>query len=75
MQKGMKVAMFGVVLSAVAALSAATPDMYVDWVGNAADASCYVNQYVETGVNAQSGTKADLEMGLRPIPRIRANRK
>ena len=62
MQKGMKVAMFGVVLSAVAALSAATPDMYVDWVGNAADASCYVYQYVDTGVNAQSGTKAEFDI-------------
>lgn len=45
-----------------AGVSAATPDMYVDWVGNAADASCYVNQYVDTGVNAQSGTKAEFEI-------------
>ena len=52
----------GGVMAACLAASAATPDMYVDWVGNAADASCYVNQYVDTGVNAQSGTKAEFEI-------------
>ena len=53
--------MYGVMAACLAA-GAATPDMYVDWVGNAADASCYVNQYVDTGVNAQSGTKAEFEI-------------
>ena len=47
--------MYGVMAACLAA-AAATPDAYVDWVGNAADASCYVNQYIDTGVNAQSGT-------------------
>ena len=52
----------GGVMAACLAASAATPDAYVNWVGNAADASCYVNQYVDTGVNAQSGTKAEFEI-------------
>ena len=55
--------MYGVMAACLAA-GAATPDMYVDWVGNAADASCYVNQYVDTGVNAQSGTKAEFEFAV-----------
>ena len=53
--------MYGVMAACLAA-AAATPDAYVDWVGNAADASCYVNQYIDTGVNAQSGTKAEFEI-------------
>ena len=53
--------MYGVMAACLAA-SAVTPDIYVDWVGNAADANCYVYQYVDTGVNAQSGTKAEFDI-------------
>ena len=60
--KTSKMCVLGGVFAACLAAGAATPDMYVDWVGNAADASCYVNQYVDTGVNAQSGTKAEFEI-------------
>ena len=45
-----------------ASVSAAAPDVYVDWVGTAATTNLYVAQYVNTGVNAKSGTKAEFEI-------------
>ena len=43
-------------------LLAFTPDFPAEWVGNAASPSAYVSQYVDTEVNAQSGTKAEFEI-------------
>ena len=43
-------------------LLAFTPDFPAEWVGNAASSSLSVSQYVDTGVNAQSGTKAEFEI-------------
>ena len=43
-------------------LLAFTPDFPTEWVGNAASSSLSVSQYVDTEVNAQSGTKAEFEI-------------